>query len=73
MGMNEAERERVRGVQRAVADRITDEMLTKPARELTDVEAAMLAAALRGQFADEIMARIDALNAARRGVSGDTR
>jgi hypothetical protein len=48
-------------VQRAVADKVTDEMLTKPSGQLTEVEAAILMAALSGPHADEIMARIDAL------------
>jgi hypothetical protein len=55
-----SEPERLR-VQRMVADRVTDEMLTKSAGSLTDAEAAILSAALQGAYADEIMARIDAI------------
>jgi hypothetical protein len=47
-----------------VADKVTDEMLTMPVGLLSDAEAAILAAALRGQFADEIITRIDNLRAA---------
>jgi hypothetical protein len=45
-----------------VADRVTDEMLSKPVEEMTEGEVAILEAALTGAYADEIMARIDALN-----------
>ena len=56
-----AEDDRRQRLQRAVADKVTDEMLTKPSGQLTDAEAAILMAALQGMYADEIMARIDAL------------
>lgn len=56
------EAERIARLARAVADRVTDDMLTKPTGELTDAEHAILDVALRGMYADEIMARIDALN-----------
>ncbi len=56
------DQDRRRAVQRMVADRVTDKMLTTPVYELTDVEVAILQASLRGEFASEIMERIDALN-----------
>jgi len=61
-----AELERRRRIQRAVADKVTDEMLTKPTGELTVAEAAILTAALSGMYAGEIMARLDAIIAARK-------
>ena len=60
--MPERDPAEVRAVQRMVANKVTDHMLTTPVGELTDVEVAILQAALRGQFADEIMARMHELN-----------
>lgn len=53
--------ERALRIARMVANRVTDEMLTKPVDELSDGEVAILQAALRGPYADEIMERIDRL------------
>lgn len=53
--------ERQARIQRMVADRVTDEMLTKPVGQLTDAETAILQAALRGAHAAEIMDRMKAL------------
>lgn len=51
-------------VRRMVADRVTDEMLTKPVADLTEAEALILHSALGGPHADEIIARMDALPSA---------
>ena len=57
-----AEWDRALRVQRMVADQVTDEMLRTPVAELTEADVAILEAALTGAYAEEIMARIDALN-----------
>lgn len=65
--MGEAER-RLR-VQRAVANLVTDEMLTTPVGLLTDAQVAILQAALGGPFGHEITARMDARAAAKNRAS----
>lgn len=57
-------------VQRMVADRVLadESIFTTPAGELTDVQVALLSAALRGAYADEIMAAMDAQSG--RGFDG---
>lgn len=61
MSLVEAEAERRRKVQRMVADKVTDAMLTTPVADLSEGEAAMIQAVLNGPFRDELVARIVAL------------
>lgn len=51
-------------VQRMVADKVTDEMLTTPIGDLSAADQAILHAAFSGAFAEEMMQRLAALKAA---------
>lgn len=50
-----------REMQRAVADKVTDKMLTTPVRDLTYTEVAILTAAMEGPHGQELVERIDNL------------
>lgn len=48
-------------MQRSVADKVTDEMLTTPVKDLTYTEVAILTAAMEGPHGQELVERIDNL------------
>lgn len=47
---------------RTLLDSITDDMLTKPARDLTVFESDVLQAVFRGPLGNELIQRVDNIN-----------
>ena len=58
----DSDREQYLKRHRMFVDAITDDMLTKPVREMNSAEVALLATAFDGPFGQELIERLDRLN-----------